>query len=188
MSALKEKRKSVLSALPAEYDVPERMYTTGQVAQICKVADRTVCVWCNKGILPHIRIPGSQDRRIYEGDLIRFLIEHRFRLPLALLPYAVVTIGLPPGADVPGAVAFTDAMEFGRRVPTIRVRAAVVGDANGLSEARRVCEFLHKWHPLARVYLVVSEAEGEVTQPNCVVLSGPCDWPALVAEIAGGAP
>jgi excisionase family DNA binding protein len=53
-----------------------KVFTTGQVAKICKVAPRTVSKWFDSGRLRGYRIPGSQDRRIPRDNLIRFLKEH----------------------------------------------------------------------------------------------------------------
>lgn len=53
-----------------------RVFTTGQVAKICKVAPRTVSKWFDSGRLKGYRIPGSQDRRIPEDKLIAFLKAH----------------------------------------------------------------------------------------------------------------
>jgi len=53
-----------------------KVYTTGQVAKICKVAPRTVSKWFDSGRLKGYRIPGSQDRRIPREYLIVFLKEH----------------------------------------------------------------------------------------------------------------
>src|SRR5260370_42004624 len=60
------------------YGVPamKKVFTTGQVAKICKVAPRTVSKWFDSGRLRGYRIPGSQDRRIPREHLIRFLKEH----------------------------------------------------------------------------------------------------------------
>lgn len=52
------------------------VFTTGQVAKLCKVAPRTVTKWFDSGRLRGYRIPGSQDRRIPRENLIRFLKEH----------------------------------------------------------------------------------------------------------------
>lgn len=49
------------------------VYTTGQVAQICRVAPRTVTKWFDNGQLKGYRIPGSKDRRIPANELIRFM-------------------------------------------------------------------------------------------------------------------
>jgi excisionase family DNA binding protein len=49
------------------------VYTTGQVAQICRVAPRTVTKWFDNGQLKGYRIPGSKDRRIPAGELMRFM-------------------------------------------------------------------------------------------------------------------
>jgi len=53
-----------------------KVFTTGQVAKICKVAPRTVNKWFDSGRLKGYRIPGSQDRRIPRDYLIKFLKEH----------------------------------------------------------------------------------------------------------------
>ena len=50
--------------------------TTGQVAEICNVAPRTVTKWFDSGRLKGYRIPGSKDRRIPTNELIRFMKAH----------------------------------------------------------------------------------------------------------------
>lgn len=50
--------------------------TTGEVAQICRVAPRTVTKWFDSGQLKGYRIPGSRDRRIPANELIRFMKSH----------------------------------------------------------------------------------------------------------------
>jgi hypothetical protein len=54
----------------------KQVFTTGQVAKICKVAPRTVAKWFDTGRLKGYRIPGHPDRRILRADLISFLNEH----------------------------------------------------------------------------------------------------------------
>src|SRR5262245_2147268 len=54
----------------------KKVFTTGQVAKICQVAQRTVSKWFDSGKLRGYRIPGSQDRRIPREALIRFLKEN----------------------------------------------------------------------------------------------------------------
>jgi two-component system, OmpR family, response regulator RpaA len=74
------------------------VFTTGQVAKICKVAPRTVSKWFDTGKLRGYRIPGSQDRRIPREHLIRFLKEHQ--MPLGDLEeegwHKVLIIGAEP--------------------------------------------------------------------------------------------
>jgi excisionase family DNA binding protein len=50
--------------------------TTGEVAKICNVAPRTVSKWFDSGQLRGYRIPGSKDRRIPLGSLVRFMKAH----------------------------------------------------------------------------------------------------------------
>ena len=52
------------------------IYTTGQVAKICNVATRTIAKWFDEGRLKGYRIPGSQDRRIPQKELLAFLTDH----------------------------------------------------------------------------------------------------------------
>ena len=61
--------------------------TTGQVAQICRVAPRTVTKWFDSGQLKGYRIPGGRDRRIPASELIRFMKTHD-------IPTESVDIGL----------------------------------------------------------------------------------------------
>lgn len=49
------------------------VFTTGNVAKLCRVAPRTVSKWFDTGALVGYRIPGSQDRRIGRVNLIRFM-------------------------------------------------------------------------------------------------------------------
>lgn len=52
------------------------VYTTGQIAKICRVAPRTVSKWFDSGRLKGYRIPGSQDRRVTVANLVRFMTDH----------------------------------------------------------------------------------------------------------------
>lgn len=75
----------------------KKVFTTGQVAKICKVAPRTVSKWFDSGRLRGYRIPGSQDRRIPREHLLRFLKEHG--MPLGELEAEVYHKVLVVGAE-----------------------------------------------------------------------------------------
>ena len=64
--------------------------TTGQVAQICHVAPRTVSKWFDTGKLRGFRIPGSRDRRIPVDQLQAFMRAHG--IPLDALDGGVCRI------------------------------------------------------------------------------------------------
>ena len=51
-------------------------FTTGEVAKICRVAPRTVCSWCKKGVIDFYVIPGSPDRRITSEALHKLFNEY----------------------------------------------------------------------------------------------------------------
>lgn len=77
----------------------EVVYTTGQVARICRVAPRTVSKWIDAGELEGYRLPASQDRRVKRSVLLQFLQDRG--LPTDLLPGGtggggrVLAVGLP---------------------------------------------------------------------------------------------
>ena len=54
----------------------KKVLTTGEVAEICNVASRTVTKWFDKKLLGGYRIPGSKDRRIPRAELVRFMKEY----------------------------------------------------------------------------------------------------------------
>lgn len=58
--------------MPTDRDV----LTTGEVAKLCSVAPRTVSKWFDSGSLKGYRIPGSKDRRIPLGELLKFMKAH----------------------------------------------------------------------------------------------------------------
>lgn len=51
----------------------EGVYTTGQVAKICRVSAQTVNRWVDEGILQGYCIPGSSHRRVPKEVLRRFM-------------------------------------------------------------------------------------------------------------------
>jgi excisionase family DNA binding protein len=73
----------------------KKVFTTGQVAKICKVAPGTVAKWYKKGRIKGYRIPGSDDRRFPREQLVLFLKENG--MPLRWLDeevwYRVLLIG-----------------------------------------------------------------------------------------------
>lgn len=72
-----ERRRPVrLKVRIAYMDKKKDVLTTGEVAKICNVAPRTVTKWFDSGQLRGYRIPGSRDRRIPTGELIRFMKAH----------------------------------------------------------------------------------------------------------------
>lgn len=78
---------------------PGSIFTTGQIAKICKVAPRTVAKWFDSGRLRGFAIPGSKDRRIPREHLLRFLKEHG--MPLGELATDAYHKILVIGAEAP---------------------------------------------------------------------------------------
>lgn len=59
---------------------PKNVFTTGEVADICKLSQQTVIRCFDNGRLKGYRVPGSRFRRIPRESLILFMREHN--LPL----------------------------------------------------------------------------------------------------------
>ena len=58
--------------------------TTGQVAEICCVAPRTVQKWFDGGLLEGYIIPGGKDRRVPVDEMITFMEKHKMPVPEVL--------------------------------------------------------------------------------------------------------
>lgn len=87
------------------------IFTTAQIAKICKVAPRTVSKWFDSGRLRGYRIPGSQDRRIPREHLIRFLKE--YGMPLGELEDEAMGKILLVGSDVATKASLSE--RFGQK-------------------------------------------------------------------------
>lgn len=102
------------------------IFTTGQVAKICKVAPRTVSKWFDSGRLRGYRIPGSQDRRIPRDHLIRFLKEHG--MPLGELEDEALGKILLVGAEPAVRSSLLDMM----KAEDFKIESAVSGFEAGI--------------------------------------------------------
>jgi excisionase family DNA binding protein len=81
--------------------------TTGDVAKICNVAPRTVSKWFDSGQLKGYRIPGSKDRRIPVGELMRFMKVHN--MPTTAVPVGKLRVLIADNND-DAARALADAL------------------------------------------------------------------------------
>lgn len=72
----------------------QMVYTTGEIAKICRVAPRTVSKWFDQGRMKGYRIPGSNDRRIPRKCLIEFLRAHNFPLDAVVPQSCLLLVGV----------------------------------------------------------------------------------------------
>lgn len=135
------------------------VFTTGQVAYICKVASRTVSKWFDSGLLKGYLIPGSNDRRIPREALIQFM--RQYGLPLGALDDCntllrrVLLLGLspqttsllqqylPPSETLLYALA-GDGFEAGLRVSEHTYRVVVIDLSLGRTEGLRIAQTLRR--------------------------------------------
>jgi excisionase family DNA binding protein len=177
-----------------------KVFTTGQVAKICKVAPRTVSKWFDSGRLVGYRIPGSQDRRIPREHLIRFLKEHQ--MPLGELEeeaYSKVLIigtdrmmidrlhGMLPEADDYKVQIAHSGFEAGIQAESFHPDAIVLDLAMGRSEGLQIVSNLRKNMNYDDVVIIGLAAEDE-PNPDSLTENGfnevfkkPFD-PALLTE------
>ena len=152
----------------------KKVFTTGQVAKICKVAPRTVSKWFDSGRLRGYRIPGSQDRRIPREQLIRFLKEHG--MPLGELEeeewHKILVIGaerlfidrlkelLPEDDDYKYEVAHSG-FEAGTLASSFHPDSIIIDHAMGRSEALQIAHTLRRNEAYKETLIVALASEDE---------------------------
>lgn len=140
--------------------------TTGDVAKICHVAPRTVSKWFDNGQLKGYRIPGSKDRRIPVGELIRFMKMHN--MPTSALPVGKIRVLVADSNDkTASALADVLRSEADYEVKTVRSNfgtGAIVHKfaphvllVSLLSEdidAMSICECIHTHEDLRTIKII----------------------------------
>jgi len=161
-----------------------KVFTTGQVAKICKVAPRTVSKWFDSGRLRGYRIPGSQDRRIPREQLIRFLKEHG--MPLGELEeeawHKILIIGaekllidrvkelLPESEDFRYQLA-ASGFEAGILAESFHPDSIIIDLAMGRSEAIQIAQNLRRNLQYTDTLIVALALEDEAN-PEALVNFG----------------
>jgi two-component system response regulator RpaA len=156
----------------------KKVFTTGQVAKICKVAPRTVSKWFDSGRLRGYRIPGSQDRRIPREALIRFLKE--YGMPLGELEeegwHKILIIGaerlfidrvkelLPEDDDFRYELA-QSGFEAGTAAQSFHPDTIIVDLAMGRSEALQISQNLRR-NPQYEHTLIIGLASEDEANPE----------------------
>ena len=156
----------------------KKVFTTGQVAKICKVAPRTVSKWFDSGRLRGYRIPGSQDRRIPREALIRFLKE--YGMPLGELEeeewHKVLIIGaeklfidrvkelLPESEDFKYEIA-QSGFEAGVMAKSFQPDTIIIDLALGRAEALQITANLRK-NPEYEGTMIVGLASEDEPNPE----------------------
>jgi two-component system, OmpR family, response regulator RpaA len=154
----------------------KKVFTTGQVAKICKVAPRTVSKWFDSGRLRGYRIPGSQDRRIPREQLIRFLKEHG--MPLGELEeegwHKILLIGtekiftdrikelLPEDEDFKYEVA-SSGFEAGIQAESFHPDTIVIDLAMGRSEGLQIAQNLRRNIAYESTVIIAMASEDEAS-------------------------
>jgi two-component system response regulator RpaA len=162
----------------------KKVFTTGQVAKICKVAPRTVSKWFDSGRLRGYRIPGSQDRRIPREHLIKFLKEHG--MPLGELEeegwHKILIIGaeklfidrvqemLPEDEDYKYELA-NSGFEAGIQAESFHPDTIVVDLAMGRSEALQIAQNLRR-NPQYETTMIIGLASEDEAAPETLVNFG----------------
>jgi len=152
----------------------KKVFTTGQVAKICKVAPRTVSKWFDSGRLRGYRIPGSQDRRIPREHLIKFLKEHG--MPLGELEeeglHKILVIGadklfidrlkeiLPEADDFKYELA-NSGFEAGIQAESFHPDTIIIDMAMGRSDALQIASNLRKKADYEQTLIVALASEDE---------------------------
>ena len=156
----------------------KQVFTTGQVAKICRVAPRTVSKWFDSGKLRGYRIPGSQDRRIPRPELIRFLKEHN--MPLGDLEeegwHKILVIGteklfrerlkelLPESEDFRYEIA-NSGFEAGLQAESFQPDTIVIDLGMGRGEALQISQNLRR-NPAYEATVIIALASEDEADPE----------------------
>jgi len=161
-----------------------KVFTTGQVAKICKVAPRTVSKWFDSGRLRGYRIPGSQDRRIPREYLIKFLKEHG--MPLGDLEDEAMAKVLVVGQDqvlienlkrqLPVERSFKIAVaasgfEAGIQAESFHPDTIIIDLDMGRSEGLQIAQNLRR-NPQYEQTLIIAMASEDEAAPEALVNHG----------------
>jgi excisionase family DNA binding protein len=173
-------RRPEVDSAKIVFGVPamKKVFTTGQVAKICKVAPRTVSKWFDSGRLRGYRIPGSQDRRIPREQLIKFLKEHG--MPLGELEeegwHKILIIGaeklfvdrvkelLPEDDDFKYELA-SSGFEAGIQAESFHPDTIVIDLAMGRSEGLQIAQNLRR-NPQYEQTLIIALASEDEAAPE----------------------
>ena len=144
-----------------------KVFTTGQVAKICKVAPRTVSTWFDTGRLKGYRIPGSQDRRIPHDCLVKFLKDHNMPLgelegetkaKVLIVAQDQVLIDnvrreLPEEKSFSVAVA-SSGFDAGIQAESLHPDCIVVDFSIGRAESVQICQNLRRNPDFSQIVLI----------------------------------
>ena len=155
------------------------VFTTGEVARICRVVPRTVSKWIDAGHLKGYRLPGSNDRRVPVVNLIRFLKERG--MPLRgledYLRYRILFVATDATFDRLLRESLSkiedyrfdfasSVFEFGAHVATMRPDAIVLDFSLGRRESIEIVRDLRKDDAYSSTLIIglASEDEAEPEQ------------------------
>jgi CheY-like chemotaxis protein len=160
------------------------VFTTGDVAKICRVAPRTASKWIDAGHLKGYRLPGSQDRRVPVENLIRFMKERG--MPLRgledFLGYRVLLVAVDVTVDRDLRASLSrikdyrfevasSAFEFGVLAATFRPNAIVVDFSLGRRETMHIVSSLREDDTYATT-LIIGLANEDEAEPDQLLQYG----------------
>ncbi len=157
------------------------LLSTGQVAKALQVASRTVCKWIDQKLMVAHRLPGSFNRRVRLGDLVRFAREHQ--MPLTIPGYgqrfSILLVGMCQTladavqeqlVDCEFSLAET-AYEAGQRTADHLPNVAVVDCSIGFAAAKELCK--HLVADKIQVMVLLPEDGAEFPGEDVLVLRQP---------------
>lgn len=176
------------------------VFSTGQVAKICKVAPRTVSKWFDTGKLRGYRIPGGHDRRVPRGELVDFLNANGMPIPAELggaqaahARPGVLGLCCQPrlvdelaeqlwGYDV---LAYPTGFDLGIACARRPPRALVLDFASGYSECCAIMAFALTISPPPALIALCREDRSD--DHDLALAAGACaaiTWPAPASAVA----
>ena len=144
--------------------------TTGQVAQICNVAPRTVTKWFDSGQLKGYRIPGSRDRRIPTAELIRFMKEHNIpteELEMGMMRVLIIDSNFQQAEDLAESLrdnrnyqvdTASNSFDAGLFAQKMLPHVILINLMAQEIDANQVCQYIRSNHDLAGTKVIAVAA------------------------------
>lgn len=153
------------------------IFSTGHVSALCGVAPRTVSKWIDSGRLEGYRIPESNDRRVFRGALVTFLMKHQMTESLRRLncPTAPPSVCLLIGLEANFAVRLTNLLKWTVICPSLfsagmyfsmhRPEAVVIDGSVSKSEVVAATEIIKKISYEGSIVVVLANED----DPNDII-------------------
>lgn len=168
-------------------------FSTGEIAQLCGVAPRTVCKWIDTGQLKGFRIPGSNDRRVSQASLDSFMrsigmkevsVDHSKAIVLGVVPHTLEEIEGLSHIRFHHMDLFQAALEIKERCPSL----IIYDERCGIPAFTSLMRFLEQSPARGSTSVIVLSSKRSVWKGASAVVRKPTTPSSIAAAICSCLP